>query len=156
MARAGLGAGWTCLFANDFDPVKGEVYAANWGENDLIVDDVANVRASMLPVHADLVWASTPCQDLSLAGNALGLGKPNSSKRTRSGSFWPYWRLIEQLRAEGRKPRVAVFENVIGTLSPNDGADFQVVGNAFASAGYRFGALTVRCAGSLTPTGSHH
>jgi DNA (cytosine-5)-methyltransferase 1 len=31
MARAGLGAGWTCLFANDFDPKKGLTYQANWG-----------------------------------------------------------------------------------------------------------------------------
>ena len=30
MARAGLGAEWDCLFANDFDPKKAAAYAANW------------------------------------------------------------------------------------------------------------------------------
>ena len=33
MARAGLGPGWTCLFANDFDFKKGLTYQDNWGTN---------------------------------------------------------------------------------------------------------------------------
>ncbi len=28
MARLGLGAGWSCLYANDFDPVKAATYRA--------------------------------------------------------------------------------------------------------------------------------
>ncbi|MBA4353097.1 MAG: DNA (cytosine-5-)-methyltransferase, partial [Novosphingobium sp.] len=31
MARAGLGDGWRCVFANDFDAKKGLSYQANWG-----------------------------------------------------------------------------------------------------------------------------
>ena len=31
MARTGLGAGWTCRFANDFDPKKGAAYRENFG-----------------------------------------------------------------------------------------------------------------------------
>ncbi len=31
MARAGLGSGWKCLFANDFDRKKGVTYQLNWG-----------------------------------------------------------------------------------------------------------------------------
>ena len=31
MARAGLGDDWQCLFANDFDERKCEIYRANWG-----------------------------------------------------------------------------------------------------------------------------
>ena len=30
MVRAGLGPGWRCLFANDFDRKKAETYVANW------------------------------------------------------------------------------------------------------------------------------
>ena len=30
MARAGLGAGWRCAFANDFDDMKATAYRANW------------------------------------------------------------------------------------------------------------------------------
>ena len=42
MARAGLGEGWTCLFANDIDAKKGASYAANWGVEGLRIDDVGN------------------------------------------------------------------------------------------------------------------
>ena len=30
MARLGLGEGWTCGFANDFDPIKAATYRANF------------------------------------------------------------------------------------------------------------------------------
>jgi site-specific DNA-cytosine methylase len=30
MARLGLGEGWDCRFANDFDPVKAATYRANF------------------------------------------------------------------------------------------------------------------------------
>ena len=69
MARAGLGEGWRCLFANDFDDKKARSYVANWGADHLVVEDVARVRVEALPGEADLVWASFPCQDLSLAGD---------------------------------------------------------------------------------------
>jgi hypothetical protein len=70
MARAGLGDGWKCLFANDFDYKKGETYRKNWGDKELRTLDVGKLRTSDLPGSADLAWASFPCQDLSLAGGA--------------------------------------------------------------------------------------
>jgi len=72
MARAGLGTRWNCLFANDFDLKKAAAYAANWGDDDLCVGDVAELTSAQLPGHADLAWASFPCQDLSLAGDDVG------------------------------------------------------------------------------------
>jgi len=93
MARAGLGSRWDCLFANDFDRKKGETYEANWGKGALTVGDVKKVEAKDLPGQADLVWGSFPCQDLSLAGGGAGL------KGERSGTFWPFWRLMQSLEA---------------------------------------------------------
>jgi DNA (cytosine-5)-methyltransferase 1 len=49
MARAGLGANWRCLFANDIDPKKGAPYAANWGGQGLVVDDVGALRRPIFP-----------------------------------------------------------------------------------------------------------
>ena len=43
MARAGLGSDWTCLFANDIDPKKAFSYATNWGEQQVVVRDVARI-----------------------------------------------------------------------------------------------------------------
>ena len=58
MARQGLGPGWTCRFANDFDFKKGLTYQDNFGPNELKVGDVREVTPADLPGVADLVWAS--------------------------------------------------------------------------------------------------
>jgi DNA (cytosine-5)-methyltransferase 1 len=143
MARAGLGAGWSCLFANDFDPMKAATYSANWGGEPLICQDVAKISPSDLPGEADLAWASFPCQDLSLAGVYAGLGAANEGERTRSGTFWPFWSLIRALKAEGRAPKLIVLENVYGVLTSNKGRDFAAIGKAVAREGYVFGAMLV-------------
>lgn len=143
MARAGLGDGWTCVFANDFDPMKAAAYRANWGGDHLVCDDVAKITPSALTGVADLAWASFPCQDLSLAGDYAGLGKASAEARTRSGTFWPFLSLMKALRNENRAPRLIVLENVYGVLTSNKGGDFSAIGKALASAGYVFGAMVV-------------
>lgn len=140
MARAGLGAGWSCLFANDLDPKKAASYRANWGDADFCLRDVAAVTTKDLPGHAELVWASFPCQDLSLAGAGAGL------KGERSGTFWPFWDIVRGLKAEGRAPRLVVLENVCGALNSHGGKDFAAIGSALAATGYRFGAMVVDAA----------
>ncbi|MFM5895531.1 MAG: DNA cytosine methyltransferase [Novosphingobium sp.] len=135
MARAGLGPDWQCLFANDFDSKKADAYRANWGDREMWCGDVANVRVEHLPGCADLVWASFPCQDLSLAGNGAGLNGG------RSGAFWPFWRVVERLIDDGRKPRAIVLENVCGLLTSHGGADFETLCRIAGSAGYKIGAI---------------
>jgi DNA (cytosine-5)-methyltransferase 1 len=142
MARAGLGEGWRCAFANDFDPLKTKTYRANWGGEDLREGDIWALDPAVLP-PADLAWASSPCQDFSLAGGRAGLGGG------RSSAFWGFWRLIEALAAEGRAPRALVIENVCGLLSSHGGADFAALGAALAAQGYRFGALEIDAAAFL-------
>jgi DNA (cytosine-5)-methyltransferase 1 len=137
MARAGLGESWKCLFANDIDEKKGATYVLNWGGTELRLADVASLEPSDLPGKADLVWASFPCQDLSLAGNGAGL------RGARSGTFWPFWRLIQRMNREGRGPSVIVLENVCGALTSHSGKDFAALTGALAGERYRFGALVV-------------
>jgi DNA (cytosine-5)-methyltransferase 1 len=143
MARAGLGERWDCLFANDCDAMKVAAYAANWGADHILLEDVARLSTSDLPGRADLVWASFPCQDLSLAGDYRGLGKPSSAVITRSGTFWPFWRLVKGLIVEGRAPCLIVLENVYGALTSNRGKDFAAIGQALSDADYRFGAMVI-------------
>lgn len=144
MARAGLGEGWDCLFANDFDPMKARAYRDNWGGGkDLLVEDINKVKPDQLPGQADLAWASFPCQDLSLAGNYNGIGHRQNKEQTRSGTFWPFWQLMRGLMNNGRAPKVIVLENVYGVLTSNDGKDFSAIGSAFSGAGYRFGAMVI-------------
>lgn len=137
MARAGLGNNWECAFANDFDVKKAASYIANWGGKNLLVGDVAKVTPSDLPGTADLAWASFPCQDLSLAGAGAGL------KGKRSGTFWPFWQLMQELKKEGREPSLIVLENVCGALNSHEGKDFAAIGDALSCEGYQFGAVVI-------------
>jgi DNA (cytosine-5)-methyltransferase 1 len=140
MARAGLGPRWECLLANDIDAKKAASYAANWGGERLRVADVAALTTAGVPGRADLAWASFPCQDLSLAGNCAGLNGE------RSGTFWPFWRLVRALGAEKRAPAAVVLENVCGAISSHGGRDFAAIAAALAAAGYRYGALVIDAA----------
>lgn len=137
MVRAGLGDSWKCLFANDFDDKKAAAYQENWGGGELLVGDVARLTSRDLPGRANLAWASFPCQDLSLAGMGAGL------KGKRSGTFWPFWNLIGELRREGRQPDAVVLENVCGALTSHGGADFRSLITSLGAEGYRTGALVI-------------
>lgn len=144
MAREGLGTEWNCVFANDFDAMKGRVYRDNWdGGKELIVEDINKITSKNLPAQADLVWASFPCQDVSLAGDYKGIGRAKDKTQTRSGTFWPFWQLMRELMNEGRSPKLIVLENVYGILTSHQGEDFAAIGDVFAEAGYRFGAMVI-------------
>jgi len=142
MARLGLGEAWTCAFANDFDPVKAATYRANFPDvsGHFSHADVWTLTGADLPGRADLAWASSPCQDFSLAGARAGLAGG------RSSAFYGFWRLIEALGREGRAPRAILVENVSGLLTSHGGADFAAVAQALAGQGYRFGALEIDAA----------
>jgi len=143
MARLGLGDGFQCLFANDFDPAKAAAYRANFGGDDMRQGDVFALTPADLPGRADLAWASSPCQDFSLAGARAGLDGG------RSSAFFGFWRLIEGLDAEGRAPRVIVVENVAGLLTSNGGQDFSSLCLALVGRGYTVGCLEIDAAAVL-------
>jgi DNA (cytosine-5)-methyltransferase 1 len=140
MVRAGLGPGWRCLFANDFDPGKADCYRANWGGGEMRREDVARLTTADLPGSADLAWASFPCQDLSLAGKGAGLGG------ARSGTFWAFHALMKGLGGQGRAPAIIALENVTGLLTSQGVADFRALVGAMAALGYRTGAMTINAA----------
>jgi DNA (cytosine-5)-methyltransferase 1 len=137
MARLGLGTHWRCVLANDIDEAKADAYRVNWGDEDFRLADVWDLSTADTPGRADLAWASSPCQDFSLAGTRAGLAGG------RSSAFWGFWRLIAALDAEGRAPRALVLENVGGLLSSHGGADFTAVCAALAGRGYNFGAVEI-------------
>ena len=90
------------------------------------VGSVTDVRGADLP-RIDLITFGSPCQDFSLAGKRKGMGGERSSLITEA------IRLIHECR-----PRVFIWENVKGTFSSNNGADFWAIIQAFANiGGYR-------------------
>ncbi|MFN4295359.1 MAG: DNA cytosine methyltransferase [Brevundimonas sp.] len=134
---AGLGlTGFRTTFANDLDRAKAASWRANHADPDILkLADVWDLTPSDLPGRADLAWASSPCQDVSLAGARGGLDA------RRSGAFWGFWRLMTGLAEQGRAPRLIVIENVMGLLTSNQGRDFAAVCQALHDGGYVFGAV---------------
>jgi DNA (cytosine-5)-methyltransferase 1 len=138
MARLGLGDSWRCLLANDFDPQKCAAYRANFGDDDLVEADIAALGLSDLPgERADLIWGSFPCQDLSLAGARGGI------HAKRSGAFFSFQRLVEDLHTSGRAPHIVAIENVAGLMTSNGGRDFAVVVESLAALDYRVTAMVL-------------
>jgi len=85
---------------------------------------------SKTPVIDVVAWGS-PCQDLSVAGKRSGL------EGERSGLFHEGIRIIKELRKEtnGQYPRISIWENVVGALNSNRGADFGIILDEMAEAG---------------------
>lgn len=137
MARAGLGKGWHCLFANDIDLKKAATYDDNWGKGTMKPGDVKTVDMSSMIDQPDLVWASFPCQDLSLAGAGAGL------KGDRSGTFWPFWKQVSKLVDDDRAPTIVALENVAATLTSHGGRDFEELCVALVGKGYKVGARVI-------------
>jgi len=138
MARLGLGNRWKCVFANEWCEKKAQAYRANFGLcEELKVLDVGKLTVDDLPGKPNLVWASFPCQDLSLAGSGAGLSGE------RSGTFKKFWRLMEGLVRNGRSPDLIVLENVVGTITSHGGSDFTAIVRAFSRSNYRVGAVIV-------------
>jgi DNA (cytosine-5)-methyltransferase 1 len=141
MARLGLGTNWRCAFANDNCEKKVAAYRGYFGPSpELRETDVGNLTTKDLPGIPNLVWASFPCQDLSLAGNGAGLDGH------RSGTFRPFWKLVQGLVREGRAPKLIVLENVTGALTSHSGRDFKLIIKGFVESGYRVGALVIDAA----------
>ena len=134
LVRLGLEPPWSCIWANDIDTRKQEVYEAHFGSEEFVLDDVGAIELGSLPVGADMAWASFPCQDLSLAGSRRGI------RAERSGTFWEFWRLMRDSLEQGTRPPLIVIENVVGMLY---GEDFNVLCEALAALGMQFGPLVV-------------
>lgn len=71
----------------------------------------------------DCITFGSPCQDLSIAGRRTGLAGE------RSGLFMEAVRIIKEMRSStnGLCPTFAIWENVPGAFSSNNGEDFRAV-----------------------------
>ncbi|HEX5412054.1 MAG TPA: DUF4928 family protein [Terriglobia bacterium] len=147
LATLGLSRSWKCVWANDIDYKKAEVYKKNFKGNHYFVGDVVSFTGNDLPSDAQLAWASFPCQDLSLAGWRRGISAD------RSGAFWAFWRIMRDKAQAGCRPPIIVIENVLGLLygysnGPGEGREgagdsFTGLCEALAALGLQFGGLVM-------------
>jgi DNA (cytosine-5)-methyltransferase 1 len=141
-----LAAGWLALVlapnGNVYSPMtsvkkKASAYKDNWGDDDLVVGDIYDLKLKDIEGHGRFGVGSIPCQDLSLAGTGGGL------KGVRSGSFWGFLKIIQGLNIQARKPRIVILENVSGALTSHTGKDFEAIVKAVAIEGYVVGAMVI-------------
>ncbi|GAA4006417.1 DNA cytosine methyltransferase [Deinococcus rubellus] len=125
-----VGPSWQCIMANDNSEMKTRAYRLNFVTAHLIEDDVAHTSAADIPPDTELITASFPCQDVSLAGNRVGLSG------ARTGNFYQFTRILEELVQAGRPPAQVLLENVTGLLSSHNGADIRSVLEALSALGY--------------------
>lgn len=137
LARAGLEqAGFSIAWANDYETKKHQLYRSQYGsDTEYHVGDIADVTGIDLPTGSAIAWASSPCTDLSLAGNRDGLAG------RQSGTFWHFVRILDELGDD--RPPVAVLENVTGLASSHSGDDLTAAVRAFNSLGYSVDALAI-------------
>ncbi len=102
------------VFANDIEPNKERLYAANHDEGDFLLRDVRSIAGAEIP-DIDIATASFPCTDLSLAGNRAGLSGRESSM------FWEFARILDEMN--DRKPPVVLLENVPSFATSHGGRD---------------------------------
>lgn len=139
LARIGLeAAGFAVRWANDIEADKYALYHGHFGHTPghrYDVGDIAEVSADQLPRRTSLAWVSSPCTDLSVAGNRDGLNGAQSS------AFWHVIRLLHDLDED--KPYTVVLENVLGLASSHGGSDLRAAIRAFNSLGYSVDVLTL-------------
>ena len=126
-------AGMQTVFQCEWDKHANTILNKHW-PHVVKWEDVSTLTGkhilSKAPVIDVVAWGS-PCQDLSVAGKRSGL------EGERSGLFHEGIRIIKELLKEtnGQYPRISIWENVVGALNSNRGADFGIIINEMAEAG---------------------
>lgn len=136
--RKGLAsAGWRCVFANDNDPEKAEVYTRNFGEEGFFLGDIRSLRGEELP-DAELLTASFPCQDLSQADPRVGL------EGERSGLVAEALRVLREKNRSGAKGvDLVLLENAEGFVTSRKGLDILGVLRELNRLGYGVDVLLI-------------
>jgi DNA (cytosine-5)-methyltransferase 1 len=97
-------AGMECAWQVEIDERCNQVLECRYPDVERFGDVKDVGKRNLRPV--DLICGGFPCQDLSVAGKRAGLAGE------RSGLWWEFARIIEELR-----PRWVIIENVPGLLS---------------------------------------
>ena len=113
--------GITTKWASEIEPFPMKVTQKHLPDMEHLGDVTKINGADIEPV--DIISFGSPCQDMSVAGKRAGLGGE------RSGLFMEAVRIIKEMReiSGGRYPRFAIWENVPGAFSSNNGQDFRAV-----------------------------
>jgi len=119
-------AGFTTVFANDFDENCKKTYDLNFKTEKLVVEDIRKIGADDLP-DFDFLLGGFPCQPFSIAGYRQGF----KDKKDRGNLFFNIARIIE-----ARKPAGFLLENVKNLKGHDKGNTYRVIKETLEGLGY--------------------
>ena len=117
-------SGWKCVWANDWDKYANIIYKKNFGDKELVENDIKEIEADAIPDHT-LLTAGFPCQAFSVAGKRKGF------QDTRGTLFFDIARVTS-----AKRPSLLLLENVKGLLSSQKGYTFCKILQALDELGY--------------------
>lgn len=113
--------GWECVAVSEIEPFPCAVLKHHFPDVPNLGDVTKITETDIAALgQIDLVVFGSPCQDLSVAGKRVGF------TGERSGLFYPAIDIIRWARKHGGC-RFALWENVPGAFSSNQGRDFAAV-----------------------------
>lgn len=116
MALRNLGIEHEVVAISEIDKYAIESYEAIHGET-FNLGDISQIKTEDIPDH-DLFTYSFPCQDISVAGQQLGL---DADSGTRSGLLWECQKVISV-----KKPKYLLLENVKNLVGKRHKANFDL------------------------------
>ncbi len=119
-------AGFTTVYANDFDKYARITYDLNFPDVKLHLEDITKVDEKSLP-DFDLLLGGFPCQAFSIAGYRKGF----EDEKGRGNLFFDIVRILEE-----KKPLGFLLENVKNLKSHDGGNTFKVISEALDQIGY--------------------
>ncbi|UTX51133.1 transcriptional repressor LexA [Candidatus Saccharibacteria bacterium TM7i] len=119
-------AGFTTVFANDFEPKCKFTYDSNFNNAKLIVEDITKIQTSDIP-DTDFVLGGFPCQAFSIAGYRQGF----KDDKGRGNLFFDVARIIED-----KQPTGFLLENVKNLKTHDGGNTYKVIEKTLQDLGY--------------------
>src|SRR5690606_38885548 len=119
-------AGFTTVFANDFEPKCAPTYDKNFDGAKLFIEDITKIDTSDIP-DADFILGGFPCQAFSIAGYRHGF----NDLKGRGNLFFDIARIIRD-----KQPTGFLLENVKNLKSHDGGNTFKVIEETLTELGY--------------------
>lgn len=119
-------AGFTTVFANDFEPKCADTYDRNFKTTKLTVEDITKISTDDIP-DCDFILGGFPCQAFSIAGYRQGF----NDEKGRGNLFFDVARIIE-----AKQPTGFLLENVKNLKNHDNGKTFAVIKKTLEDLGY--------------------
>lgn len=119
-------AGFTTVFANDFEPKCKITYDENFMGSKLTVEDITKISTKDIP-ECDFVLGGFPCQAFSIAGYRHGF----DDIKGRGNLFFDIARIIKD-----KQPTGFLLENVKNLKSHDGGKTFSIIVQTLNELGY--------------------